>query len=928
MESIALIVFLFIILSAVGYAVMLATQKSIDGELMLLLSSVVGVAVLLLSVFIISKFNVPVMYSAVPVAILAAAAAVAVILKIRPTINPPAFVSLGALQIFGLTLICYPLLKYGYDWVSYANDDMANYALGAKRFLENGYSDTSELKEISNGKDYSQAYWFMHAAGAQRSGAEIFLAIICALTGLNAHQAFMPAIILMNMCLLSATGALVRANTPNRYAPTCAMFLLAVSPMTWLGVLYQLLGQVGGLCFLAAILAIVFHVGTYESYLDRLKRNIPSIILFSAILIWYPEALPFFAAVCMAYLIIGISRREPHLKSLIISAISIALVAAVLLGSYFYDAFHFAFLQSGSIRSIEKDAFILFPYFLIPSGLPVFWGILPIAHATTDPYISLAIVLAIVLSAVYLVKVLRFQIVARNVPGLMVAIMLSLMLLFFWRGFDFGTFKLSMYLQPFIAASLAMFLCRTEKLFFRPRILVMMFVFASFNLYSHSINVNRSLADGGGALSEVPFGTTQQLNRRFQEKIGQMIKAYGSDITIILETPNVVLAKFQALYTTKIRTLFPARDYFEGIIGRREFDDRFTRLIEGTKQYDVVKLDGNNFQRLKNFSVGVSDAHYIYSNYKMDIFNSFYLEAGPEEFQFLDAINPQNRLFFIHSDLGPHYYSFFRRKAAFFQMESDPMFPGQKFSALGRYIQMGVINPDPSPRLVLELTSTVLKQHNSLLPRPKISGEEVNVVGRGSARLFTSILKLDALDEQRYVMLDIGRDGKMFYSEKPPLMDLYGSDVSEDQRRITVFARDISLISDAAYVNLRAPAFLSSFPNDLGNKSLEYSGLYEDGWISESAFFVLSALPSSKELVFEGQVPLIDKPNYATIIKLSVDGHVLISKRVTVGDFELRLPVVGLADRHRISIEFADFQKLPGADGRIVSAKIKFLGFK
>ena len=48
----------------------------------------------------------------------------------------------GAVVLGYLIYTGWPLLLYGFNWISYGNDDMANYCLAAERFLEHGYYDS------------------------------------------------------------------------------------------------------------------------------------------------------------------------------------------------------------------------------------------------------------------------------------------------------------------------------------------------------------------------------------------------------------------------------------------------------------------------------------------------------------------------------------------------------------------------------------------------------------------------------------------------------------------------------------------------------------------------------------------------------------------------------------------------------------------
>src|ERR1700682_643359 len=125
-----------------------------------LISPAIGVAVTILPVFFINRAGLPVRdFGGILLPILAASAVLALVIK------PPIFPAKRCLPFFGivvaaLLLAARPMFSYGFDWVSFSNEDMANYCLGAQRFLNNAYFDPANLADLFSGRDYSQAYWF------------------------------------------------------------------------------------------------------------------------------------------------------------------------------------------------------------------------------------------------------------------------------------------------------------------------------------------------------------------------------------------------------------------------------------------------------------------------------------------------------------------------------------------------------------------------------------------------------------------------------------------------------------------------------------------------------------------------------------------------------------------------------------------------
>src|SRR5262245_21855291 len=153
-----------------------------------LLSPVVGFVVTLLAVFLLNRTGIPVgRLGPWATAGLAAAAGLA-LWRLRPPVPWRAYLPFAAVLLLGLWLTGRPMLEFGFDWLSWCNDDMANYCLMAQRLYSHGFNDTPTQEELLRGLDYSQYYWFMHVPGMVRCGSDTLLAWVMSVTGLSAHQ--------------------------------------------------------------------------------------------------------------------------------------------------------------------------------------------------------------------------------------------------------------------------------------------------------------------------------------------------------------------------------------------------------------------------------------------------------------------------------------------------------------------------------------------------------------------------------------------------------------------------------------------------------------------------------------------------------------------------------------------------------------------
>jgi hypothetical protein len=148
-----------------------------------------------------------------------------------------------------------------------------------------------------------------------------------------------------------------------------------------------------------------------------------------------------------------------------------------------------------------------------------------------------------------------------------------------------------------------------------------------------------------------------------------------------------------------------------------------------------------------------------------------------------------------------------------------------------------------------------------------------------------------------------------------------------DNRYLTAFVRNISLVTDEQARALKPPHAVSSFPADLAYEGLQYSGIYEDGWISERAFFILQPRTPGEVLEVRGMVPMIARADFKTTLTVSVDGREVARKTLGLGDYVLKIPLASAADSRRIDLAFDQTQTLPGGDNRPTGGLIRSIGF-
>jgi hypothetical protein len=195
-------------------------------------------------------------------------------------------------------------------------------------------------------------------------------------------------------------------------------------------------------------------------------------------------------------------------------------------------------------------------------------------------------------------------------------------------------------------------------------------------------------------------------------------------------------------------------------------------------------------------------------------------------------------------------------------------------AGIGRHLLLEIVNPTPRVRVAVHFTRSFAGDGDNRLPPAAVIGTErlpFSLVGRGSARVFSPPVAPQVVGGRPYVALDMGVDGSPFPDRRSVgLMRLYGRDIALDGRRLVAFTRDVSLVSEAEYRARRTLPALRAFPADLANPDVEYSGLYEDRWVSEAASVSLAAGGSPSMLVVRGTVPAVGDRAFETECIISV----------------------------------------------------------
>ena len=947
MLPLLLVAGLFIYLSILGQAVISLFKPRIGILWSWFVAPTVGLSLLLVVLTRLNVMGIPVRTAGPWATLVLLVISGAILAWRRPILPlrkmaPFLFIAAGALLYVG-----WPSLKFGFNWISYGNDDMANYCLAAERFLAHGYYDVP-LQTDLEGRDYAQHYWFMHALQQIRPGSELTISWMCSLTGRRAHEIFMPAILMLSLMQLFGLGSIAIWRGRNRKVAIVAFFLLATSPLFSLGTLYQLIAQVGGLALLVVIASVLFMARKLT-----LRTMAVAGLLTAGLAIFYPEVSPF---VAMGIILVAARLRYTDNKKFApysVFILGVAVLTFVLIASSTYEFINTLVMQSvgsaglGAMAEIndQSGGLVLFPWTLVPSFIPMLFGLHPFGKVGIDPLISFQIVVGVGFLAFFAWRTWR-NLKDGSPAGYLGTIMIVLGAYLFQKGQDFGLFKLAMWAQPVIALCVAQGIAPyifAERSVVRRRALIGAAVFFLWTSISQVYYAYSSLGIFGGGLTEVVKGS--QLGVAFTPPKDLKYEGIESDIS------NVVSAKMLSMYTRGIDTRFLSRSYMDNIANIAVLKFLRTpdpdlgpqaRIVEKLSllrfmlppelmeddipDYKVVTIHkeadsidyANNWTETSSRHLDYKERLFVSIRSDLDHFNKLNDGTGwtvQNTYQYKLESQVKDHLVFVHSELSPHYYSSARFKAAFFQRESEPISDGaSSFHGTGRFTEFHIINPSPNLRVIVDFSRTSLGAGRTRLPlKAVVVGDDdykLNFVGSGSARVVTSVIKPEYYEGQAYMMVDFGDYARVIDKPKTGLMRWYGLKFALDDRRLVGFTRDISVLTDDEYKALPRPTKISKFPDDLLNyKGLEYSGLYEDGWIGRDAYFKLGASHTGQVLYFKGYIPDIPRFSKEGIdATISINDHPTEVVNLKSGKFTLTRLIKDTSDITSISVHFSDAQ--------------------
>jgi len=932
MLSLGLTFLLFLAWSALGASILFALKTPIGLLRTWLLSPAVGLSVQVLAVCIFNQAGLPVQSFAFPLAGFLLALAAGLLWWRRPQFPRRALAPILAAVAVFVFWAGWPALKLGFNWISFVNDDFTNYCLSAERFRTFGFFRMPTLPELA-GRDYTQYFWFMHILALMRFGSEQALAFVGSLTRMNSIHIFMPLILAFGGAQICSAAALVLHRGRWRRPAQWTAALLALSPLFIFGALYQLIAQVGGLSLMLAAVALLtapFPSGRHR--LSLLRHAVPTALVSSALAVFYPEITPFAIVTFLLFSALEwwTSGRLPGARVVLLeyTLILLAVLLRYNLIGFLYTLAH----QAVSGTEAGDLSLTLFPFYLIPSGFAMVMGFQSLPETMPEPFGSILIVLGFAFFAVSGLWAAKNLKSARPIACLL-AVELFAAVVLFVHGNDFGLYKLAMFIQPALFAGLAGWAAGS---FPGPRIKWSLIgVFVALGLRTAWFYTSASTGEKHSGITEMDHAS---------EYLRNVPPAPAPDAMWASGVDNIVTVKLAGNLYRGSEVHYLGRDFFSVLSFAARSDwpllnyypdpTIFDRGLALLRQRDREVLSRD---KLWNSEFSTATLNRLPDDYlslppALSLFNKLHRDQvnTPAFLVVRPADSQKNLLVFIHSSRGNHYYLGDRRRISFTQLEQDDYFPTGGISGIGRFFLFQVEHPSPTFYLRIAASKTYMSPEHKGWSAAAVAQGATDVPlgfrGEGAVNRIVGPLTPVWRNGAAYVALDFAEQPAPFPIHRSGLAAIYHNWIPMDYRRLVAFARDISALSPEERDALQRPRRVAAFPADLaGATGLEFSGIYEDGWVSPDADLGLGVSSAGESLRIKGMIPDLPGQRPGQTLTASVNGGTSWTFPAAPGPFDWLLPIAQPGAHTDLILHFSGNGVLPNRDQRPVGAKLELI---
>jgi hypothetical protein len=864
-----------------------------------------GTALIAIPLFVLSNAGVPMETGATPAWAVLLVGSLVVLVWRRPRLSL-AVVPVLVLCVVSLVLLGRPMFEFGLDWIANANGDMAYYVLSATQLMHHGLQSGVDLHALADNRDFATSAQDLTLAGL-RPGTQITLAGLASVTGRPPVALYMPLSLAITMSTICATGALAMQATRRWWAASVAAALLVASPLAGYGVLQQLLPQDWGLGLAVALFAWLMRPEIHQKPPVRPDLVVISFLAAGLFIVAYEVAVSLALAYGL-YVILLAARRRVSLRAVGLLWIVPVLATAAATNTFLPRALgyiHRYVLQFGISSGFKGET--QFGYAVVPTALAGVAGLRSLFASPESPHSGLAVVVAAALAVALLIACVMTA-TRGAAAGITLLSDLALGILLAKNGNEFGLFKLYMYIQPFVAATIAIMLSGLHRRLTLGFVSALLAAIVGVQVWTLSSYVNHS---------EQPIDLRNASRADLLPKFRHLVRT--ATVPVVTVTDNFALIELEGAEAGDKQLFFLSRNLFDLPWKKR--------TIALPSPGGVTTL---TFRENPGTSRVLSRASCVValpSGSQLTL-NRRTLPEGSPNLVIRRCDHTKHLLAFIVSSLGqPATLPANRRVVSFWQLERDPFYPHRTFSGFGRYALFQILGGAKTVRVALELTTTFIRGSRGAreLPPAAVIGRtrvSLPILGSGSGRVFSPPLHPRRIGGRSYIVLDMGRSGRQPLVPRPGATGLWGKSVPLDPRFLTSYVRDVSIVSSAEYNRLRAPRAIRSVPGGLANLGLEYSGIYEDGWIARESYAQLSA-GGPDRLVIHALIPTGTPGQH---LRLFVNGLLLQSRSVRPGELDLNLPLPASSGRRKIELRWTRLIRLPVPDGRSVAARLTFLG--
>jgi hypothetical protein len=792
--------------------------------------------------------------------------------------------------------------------------------------MDHGFFDIPKLAELL-GRDYTQASWFQFGPGLYRCGFDLVLAWAASVTRMNPFAIYMPLMLCLGLVQISGIAALVLLRPRLwKHALLTSMFL-AMSTLFGFSVIAQVGPQVGGLALMLGLCALTLRSGC-GGWRNVMRLSIMIALLTVGLIVFYPETLPFWGLSYLGFQAALVLTRRANVGFQLRVVATAAAVATVVGRANLLRGYLSVAVAIGASKPTESGQAVVFTgfeTFKMPHGAAVLFGLSDRLRLLDPPWLSMVIVLGFVLLGICVYRVFRD---ARQLqPYAFAALaMAAVTALLFRSPNSFGLFKMAMYIQPLVmaaAASAAKRLPRTGI-----GALVAFYLLVSFVPHHWAVTASTGALPGlsaagvnlpnraSGVVLETDTSTTVQES---------LLQVYFKGVPLETLNARASVVSGSSWVAAFVKPLLGKHTPYP-----REVAESDALAAQLNKSYEWEELLGFRFVvplhpfagRPQLITLGAVSAY----------FNQLSKFRENRYFSYPDDASVRNLLVFINTVEGHDFYES-SVKASYYPFERDFFRPGKRFYGIGRYFLFEVRNPAAALRIRVSLSRTQVGDGRTGLPRRAIVSADhdtnLGLVGAGAANIFSPPIRPLSVKGQNFIAIDFGDELIAPPNRKHGLMRLYNEKIPIDTRMLVGFGRDISAISEEDYSRIERPETVSKWPEDLfRGAGVEFSGFYEDGWVSDHAMMKLGSSRAGGHLVIRGMVPVIGALAKGNLLRIRIDGKLVATESLPPGRIEVNVPIVEDRSVTSVNLDFTLQEKLPNGDDRPVSARIDMIGIK